>query len=203
MAAACVFLILYSDYRISSFSKNCYNDPADIPGKKIGLLLGTSKYLSKGKHNFYYKYRIDAAVELFRLGKISYILVSGDNATMNYDEPTTIKKDLVNRGIPEKRIFLDYAGFRTLDSVERCKEVFGETDIVVISQQFHNERALYIAKKKGINAVGFNARDVDFRYGYKTKLREKFARVKTILDIHLLNTQPKFLGPKIEISEQQ
>ncbi len=179
-------------------SDKVFNSTKEIPFNKVGLFLGTGKILSNGRINLYYKYRIEAAVELFKAGKIDFIIVSGDNSKKDYDEPSTIKEDLIKNGVPAKRIFLDYAGFRTLDSVVRCKEIFGQSSITIISQQFHNERAIYIAKRKDIDAVGFNAQDVNVRYGFKTRLREKFARVKMVLDL-IFGKKPKFLGEKIEI----
>jgi len=193
-------LILLSYQTISQTSEACYEDPVSLPRKKVGLLLGTSKYRVGGEINLYYRYRVEAAVRLFESGKIRFILISGDNATQSYNEPSTFRQDLIEAGIPDKRIYLDYAGFRTLDSVVRCKEVFQEEDIIIISQPFHNERAVYIAQQKGLQALGFNAQDVPFRYGWKIQLREVFARVKTLLDLYILHTEPRFLGEKIEIS---
>ena len=181
-----------------SASDKVFNSTKEIPHNKVGLFLGTGKVLSNGRINLYYKYRIDAAVKLFKAGKIDFILVSGDNSTKDYDEPSTIKEDLIKKGIPSSKIYLDYAGFRTLDSVVRCKEIFGQNSITIISQQFHNERAIYIAKRKDIEAVGFNAKDVNVHYGFKTRLRERFARVKMVLDL-IFGKKPKFLGEKIEI----
>ena len=177
-----------------------YNKTNEIPYNKVGLVLGTSKYAVSGNVNLFYKYRIQAAIKLYKAGKIKYIIVSGDNGTQYYDEPTTFKEDLVKGGIPEERIFLDYAGFRTLDSVIRCKEIFGQESVTVISQQFHNERAIAIANAKNINAIGFNAKNVGGRSGKKVKIREALARVKLSLDL-LFNKQPKFLGDKIIIPE--
>jgi SanA protein len=94
---------------------------------------------------------------------------------------------------------LDYAGFRTLDSVVRCREVFSEDSITIISQEFHNQRALFIANKSGVNAIAFNAQEVSKNYSLKTCIREYFARVKCVLDIYILHTDPKFLGEKIKI----
>ncbi len=181
-----------------SASDKVFNSTKEIPHNKVGLFLGTGKILSNGRINLYYKYRIEAAVELFKAGKVDFILVSGDNSKKDYDEPSTIKEDLINKGIPSSKIYLDYAGFRTLDSVVRCKEIFGQSSITVISQQFHNERAIYIAKRKDINAIGFNAKDVNVHYGFKTRIRERFARVKMVLDL-IIGKKPKFLGKKIEI----
>jgi SanA protein len=181
-----------------SASEKVFNSTKEIPYNKVGLFLGTGKILSNGRINLYYKYRIEAAVKLFKAGKIDFIIVSGDNSTKDYDEPSTIKEDLIKNGVPANRIFLDYAGFRTLDSVVRSKEIFGQSSITIISQQFHNERAIYIAKRKDIDAVGFNAKDVNVHYGFKTRLRERFARVKMVLDL-IFGKKPKFLGEKIEI----
>ncbi|MBL1281312.1 MAG: YdcF family protein [Fluviicola sp.] len=179
-------------------SKFCYNSIKEIPKMRTGLLLGTSKYTARGNINQYYQNRINATVDLFNAGKIKFVLISGDNGTKNYDEPTTMKEDLIVRGIPAKKIFLDYAGFRTLDSVVRAKKVFGQTKLCIISQQFHNERAIYIAEKSGIEAVGFNANKVSKLYGVKTQIREFFARAKAVLDM-IFGVSPKFLGEKIEI----
>ena len=191
--------IIISEILVEGYADNkVYNDAAEIPSNKVGLLLGTSKKLQNGRKNLYYAYRLDAAEDLFRRGKIRFILVSGDNSTVYYDEPTTIKKDLIQRGIPESKIFLDYAGFRTYDSVIRCKKVFQEDKITVISQQFHNERAIFIANMNDLDAIGYNAKDVSVNFGLKVKLRERFARVKMMIDL-LIGKDPKFLGETIEI----
>ncbi len=177
-----------------------FSTVSKIPSNKVGLLLGTIKTLKNGRLNLYYKYRIKAAHQLFVADKIKYILISGDNSTKNYDEPTTMKKDLISLGVPAEKIFLDYAGFRTFDSMVRCKNIFGQDSVTVISQPFHNERAIYIAKSKGMYAVGFNAKDVSIRYGIKIRIREYFARVKMILDL-ILCKEPHFMGKKIEIKK--
>ena len=125
-------------------------------------------------------------------------MVSGDNGSQYYNEPNVFKKDLVKGGIPAERIFLDYAGFRTLDSMVRAKAIFGLEDVTIISQKFHNERAIYLAEKKGLHAIGFNADGISLNQGLKVQIREYFARVKVFIDL-ALNTQPKFFGEKIEI----
>ena len=119
-------------------------------------------------------------------------MVSGDNGSIYYNEPNTIKKDLVKGGIPEERIYLDYAGFRTLDSVVRAKEVFGLDQVTVISQEFHNERAIYLGKHKGLMAIGYNAQDISGNEAVKVHFREYFARVKVFIDL-ILNIQPRLL----------
>ncbi|WP_340154280.1 ElyC/SanA/YdcF family protein [uncultured Winogradskyella sp.] len=170
-----------------------YNDIESIPKNKVGLVLGASRLAPSGNINLFYKHRVDAAVALYNACKIEYILVSGDNSRKDYDEPTDFKNDLIEKGIPAERIFLDYAGFRTLDSIVRAKEIFGQDAITIISQKFHNERAIYIAQHFGINAIAYNAKDV-----FKRPTREYLARAKASLDL-LFNVEPKFLGDKIAI----
>ena len=192
-------IIGISDYMVKKSAKDgLFVSTTEIPFNKVGLLLGTGKFLKSGRVNLYYSYRIDAAVRLFESGKITDILVSGDNSREEYDEPSTFKEDLIDRGVPANKIHLDYAGFRTLDSVVRSKAIFGQESITIISQPFHNERAVFIANAKGINAVGFNAKDVSGRYGLKVQLRERLARVKVLLDM-LVGKEPKFLGKQVEI----
>ncbi len=199
LVAIPVLFIVVSNYAIESYAQDkTYYDVSTIQKNKVGLVLGTSKTLQNGHINLYFKYRIEATVALYKEGKIDFVLVSGDNSTTSYDEPTDFKDELVKRGIPEHKIFLDYAGFRTLDSVIRAKEIFGQEKITIISQEFHNERAIYLAGKNDIEAIGFNATDVSRRYGIKVQLREYLARTKVFLDI-LFGVNPKFLGKKIEI----
>lgn len=175
-----------------------YSDADAIPYNKTGLLLGTGKFLSNGRVNRYYQYRIDAALSLIRKQKIKYLIISGDNSRVDYNEPQTMKNDLVKAGVDSSVIFLDYAGFRTFDSIVRLEEIFGQDSVTIISQPFHNERAVYLATKKGIAAIGFNARDVAASAGIKVKIREKLARVKVFID-GWLNRKPKFGGEKINL----
>lgn len=192
-------LIFISDYIIVGAAKNkTFSTLSEIPKNKVGLVLGTSKYLKDRRVNLYFTHRINATVQLFKIGKIDFVLISGDNGSVNYDEPNDFKNELLKKGIPEDKIFLDYAGFRTLDSVVRAKEIFGQNSITVISQEFHNERAIYLASKHAVSAVGYNAKDVSLNYGFKTQLREYLARTKAFLDI-VIGIEPKFLGNKIEI----
>lgn len=194
-----LLLLIFSNYTIAQTAKNkTFSSTSQIKKNKVGLLLGTAKYYKTGGINLYFKYRIDAAVELYKSGKIDYILVSGDNSTVYYNEPMTFKKELIKRGIPAEVIYLDYAGFRTLDSVIRAKEIFEQEEITIISQQFQNERAIYIAESKGIKAIGFNAKDMEGTNGIKVKFREYFARTKAFMDI-VFNVQPRFYGEKVPI----
>ena len=178
------------DYVTSSINK--------LPKEKVGLVLGTSKSLKNGNKNPYFFYRIEAAEELFKSGKIDYIIVSGDNSSQYYNEPEDMQTELIARGIPKTKIFLDFAGLRTLDSVVRAKEIFGQNSYLIISQRFHNERAVFLAQKKGIEAYGYNAKDVNKKAGFKTNLREYFAGVKVFWDL-FFGVDPKFSGSKVVI----
>lgn len=202
LAASCFLLLLACNAWINKSTRpQLYTDSAAIPARKVGLVLGASRNTVRGTDNMYFTYRMQAAYELYKTGKVQYLLLSGDNHTEGYDEPTDMRDALLKLGVPDSCIVLDYAGFRTLDSVIRCKEVFGEDSITVISQEFHNQRAVFIANKSGMHAIGFNAREVNKNYSFKTRFREYFARVKCVLDLYILHTDPKFLGEKIKIGK--
>ncbi len=198
IAFLCISTVFTSFWIDHKAKGKTFDSIDEIPKNKVGLVLGTGKYTSNGSINLYYKYRIDAAVTLYNSGKVDYLLISGDNSSKNYDEPTEFKNDLIAQGIPPEKIFLDYAGFRTLDSVVRAKEIFGQHTFTIISQKFHNQRAIYLAKSYGIDAIGYNAKDVMGAYGLKTQIREYLARAKASLDV-FFNVEPKFLGKKITI----
>ena len=183
---------------VSSAKGHLYADTNTIPFNRVGLLLGTSKAGRNGHNNPYYDHRIEATIKLMRAQKIKYLVISGDNGRQDYNEPEMMRSDLIRAGVDSSLIYLDYAGFRTFDSIKRLKEIFGQDSVTVISQQFHNERAIYIASKEGISAIGFNAADVGSRQGMKTQIREKLARVKVFVD-YLFGAKPKYLGSKIAI----
>jgi SanA protein len=190
---------LLADYQIKQqTSQYVYSDISGLPYNRVGLLLGTSKHTSSGRENWYFKNRITATKELFQNHKIDFLIISGDNSRQNYNEPRDMKEALVKEGIDSTRIFLDFAGFRTFDSIVRAKKVFGQSKVTIISQQFHNERAVFIARKVGMQAVGYNAQDVRYFGGLKTKVREKFARLLAVTDM-FIGTEPKFLGKTIVI----
>jgi SanA protein len=194
--------IVWSNYWIISSTKTqLYTDITKIPSRKVGLVLGASKQTSRATSNLYFTYRMQAAYQLFKAHKVQYLLVSGDNHVKGYDEPSDMRDALLALGIPDSCIVLDYAGFRTLDSVVRCDEVFGEDSVTIISREFHNQRAVFIANKSHISAIAFNAQEVNKNYSFRTRIREYFARVKCVLDIYLLGTSPKFLGDKIKIGK--
>ncbi|WP_027378894.1 SanA/YdcF family protein [Chryseobacterium daeguense] len=199
LLVAGIIFIAWANYSIKKDTEAyIFYNISDIPETKTALLLGTSKNLNSGLPNAYFYNRIQAAVDLYKSGKIKYIIVSGDNSTKDYNEPEDMLLTLNKYGIPQDRIFLDHAGFRTLDSVVRAKEIFGQTKLIIISQKFHNERAVFLAKHNGIDAFGYNAKDVNKYAGFKTNIREYLAKAKAYYDL-LVGVEPKFGGEKILI----
>ncbi len=202
LIAILLIVVFYFNHMVTAKTQPYLNNSIEeVEPVKVAVLLGTSQFLSNGQKNQYFEFRMNAATELYNAGKVQYVLVSGDNRKRNYNEPVAMQNALIKRGIPEENIVLDYAGFRTLDSMVRAREVFGQKKFIVISQKFHNERAVYIARKKGIEAFGYNARDVEVRAGFKTRVREVLARTKMMLDLYILRTQPHFLGEEVKIGE--
>lgn len=199
IAACIVIAVLYCNRSVEAAARGkTFSDVSALPEHHVGLLLGTGKYLENGSLNLYYRYRVEAAEQLLKAGKVSYLVISGDNSRKDYNEPEMMRADLVAAGIDSTRIYLDYAGFRTFDSMVRLREIFSQDSVTIISQQFHNERALYIAQREGITAIGFNAQDVTAYAGRRTQFREKLARVKVFAD-YIFGVDPKFLGPKVNI----
>ena len=197
---AALALVLFANVQIARASEGRVYHAADsIPENSVGLLLGTSPYLVSGRLNPFFEHRIRAAVELLRAGRIEYILASGDNEHRSYNEPVQMKKALLAAGVPEAAIVLDFAGFRTLDSVVRASEVFGQERLTVISQEFHTRRALYIASRYTIDAVAFAADDVGGYTGVRMQLREQLARTLAVLDVQVLGTRPRFLGEPVPV----
>jgi SanA protein len=199
LALVVVAFVLCQFFVKRAGSDRIYDDAAKIPAREVGLVLGTSERLNEGGENPFFKKRIDAAAELYRRGKVRHLLVSGDNRTHGYNEPADMRRALLARGVPARAISLDYAGLRTLDSIVRAKEVFGQTRFTVISQRDHDARALLIAKHYDIDAIAFAATDVRFRYAVRAHIHEWFARVKVVLDLYVLQTRPRHLGPKITL----
>ncbi|MCV6637429.1 ElyC/SanA/YdcF family protein [Candidatus Albibeggiatoa sp. nov. NOAA] len=195
-----LLIIVFCNVWINEQTKNrLYSDVEQIQPKKVALVLGANKYVAGGRINLFFRFRMEAAAKLYHAGKVQHILVSGDNGTRAYNEPVEMQKYLVELGIPAEKITLDYAGFRTLDSVVRANKVFQQDDFIVVSQAFHNRRALFIADHYHIQAIGFNAQDVAQSHSLKTRVREYFAKVKAVLDLYILGTQPKFLGDAVSL----
>lgn len=193
---AAVAFVLFANLRIIRAHRDrLYTDVGRIPARETGLVLGASRVLRDGGPNPHFTSRMDATAELYRAGKIKRVIVSGDNSRSTYDEPTMMKESLVARGVPASAIVCDYAGFRTLDSVVRARSAFGLTDCIIITQRYHNTRALEIAGATGLDALGFCAKDVRFSHSVRTELREVASRTVAILDLYVWHRQPRFPGP--------
>ena len=189
-----VTALLAADLRVERRAAGrVYRDVDDIPAREYGLLPGTSR-LVHGKYlNTYFYNRIHAALELYRAGKIRKIIVSGDNGRADYNETGDMARELIAEGVAPEDVLSDYAGFRTLDSVVRARNLFGASELTVISQRFHCERAIYLASEHGVDALGFEAEEVAPRaIRAKLAMREAFARVLAVLDAEVLKTKPHF-----------
>ncbi len=173
-----------------------FRSVAAVPQNEVAVVLGTAKTTMRGRSNLHFQQRIDAAVSLYRAGKVKHLLVSGDNHIKGYDEPTDMRDALVAAGVPTNAITCDYAGFRTLDSVVRAKTVFGLTRCTIVSEEFHCPRALWIAGRHGLDAVAFAAPDLkSMRWSLRVKAREVLARGWCGIDLYVLHRGPKFPGP--------
>ncbi|MBU6413348.1 MAG: YdcF family protein [Planctomycetes bacterium] len=178
----------------SSTTSHIHRDINTLPAHDIALVLGANP-LTQGRPNLFFTSRIDTAATLYSSGKVRHFIVSGDNHTVEYDEPTAMHDALISRGIPASSITLDYAGFRTLDSVLRARDVFGQSRFIIISQEFHCARALFIAHANNIDAIAYPAPDIRGKAGLTVRARETLARTLAVLDTHILNTAPHFPGP--------
>ena len=177
-----------------------FDEPDRLPFNEVGLVLGTSKESAgPGRRNPPFYHRVDAAAALYRAERVRHLLLSGDNGTRGYDEPTDMQAALLARGVPADALTLSDAGFRTLDSVVRAKETFGQRKRTVITDRFHAYRAVFLAEHDGIDAVAFPSAEVELRWSLKARSREWFADVKACLDLYVLHTRSRFLGPPVEV----
>jgi SanA protein len=187
--------LLLVDLSITLSTRSAIVETIDeVEPVEVALILGTSRG-QRGKPNRFYQARIEAAAALYHAGRVRGILVSGDNATRYYNEPVSMQKDLMALAIPADHITLDYAGFRTLDSMVRAKEVFGLDQLLVVSQRFHVARAIFLARRFGIDARGFAAVDPPPTGYLKVRAREVLARAAAVLDI-VTGRGPRFLGER-------
>lgn len=176
-----------------------FTEPTEVPPRRVAIVLGCAERLANGRPNLYFTFRVHAAAELYHAGVVEYILVSGDNRRHDINDPEDMKRALAALGVPEDRVVCDYAGLRTLDTVVRARKVFQLEDAVVVSQDWHTRRAIYLAQGHGLDLVAFAARDVSTRSGVRTRLREQLAKVKAFLDLRVLRTAPRHLGEPVHI----
>lgn len=167
-----------------STREQVYTDVNQVPARPTALLLGTSKYVGKRLNQFYMT-RVEQAASLYRQGKVKRFIVSGYRASRYYNEPRTMLRDLVKRGVPEEIIEVDNEGFRTIDSLLHAKNRFGEDRLIIVSQRFHLTRALFIARHLDMDCVGFIADDAPFSYYWRTRLREVAARILAVWEVYI------------------
>lgn len=165
-----------------------------VPKRKVALVLGTSPYTSSGAENLLFNYRIKAAAQLLQAGKVEHLLLSGSNPSQYYNEPQLMYKALEHHGVSGSDMTMDFAGLRTLDSVVRANKVFCLESYTVVSQRFHNFRAVFIARHRGIDAVAYSWPHEDAQQPFFTEAREFLARVVAALDVLVLHSRPKYLG---------
>ncbi|MCI5778744.1 MAG: YdcF family protein [Lentisphaeria bacterium] len=193
LSAAGLF-VWYCDRMIAGCEARCYDDLSAVPPRETALVPGAARITPAGIPNCYFQSRVAAAAQLYHAGKVRHILISGDNSRRDYNEPRDMFEALRELDVPESAMTLDYAGFRTLDSVVRAKTAFGCDRIVIVSQRFHAARAVYIARKHGIDAIGFVAvENVSDRVRRRNHFREYFARVAAWLDVNVWHRPPKFV----------
>ncbi|MDE6341259.1 MAG: YdcF family protein [Muribaculaceae bacterium] len=181
--------VLGCDLMVSDSAKErLYDDVATLPHRKVGLIPGTSPISTwNGRRNYYFDHRIKAGAELYKAGKVDWLVVSGGdyrNTENGYDEPVAMRDSLMKQGVDSTRIILDYDGTRTLNSIAKMRDVYCQDSIIIISQKYHNERALYQAKHLGIDAIAFNATTPGRRTSWwRNRGREVLARVKLFIDV--------------------
>lgn len=198
-----VLLLLGSNaWVMLSTHKQVFKDVNEVPHKSIALVLGTSNRLSDGRPNPYFTNRIETAYQLFIKGKVDHIIVSGDNRSRYYNEPVAMRKALIEKGVPSSDITLDFAGLRTLDSIVRCKEIFGQESVTIITQPFHSYRALFISQYYNMDAVVMVANEPEAWQSTKVVARELLARPLAVLDLYIFKTTPRFLGEKEELNRR-
>lgn len=177
-----------------------FENVASLPHRQVGVVLGTAKYYRTGVLNQYYLYRMQGALNAYNSGKVNYLLLSGDNAQQSYNEPRTMRRDLIKGGVDPADIVLDYAGFRTLDSIVRTRKVFDTNDFIIITQRFHCERALFIALHLGIQAQCYAVPSP--KNMLNVRVREVGARLGALADLFIMKREPRFLGPLVPIPAQ-
>lgn len=192
---------------VRNASGKIFDDIDKIPHYKVGMLLATSPITPGGARNYYFDNRISAADELYKAGKVDYIIASGGDYTQTHkygcDEPKAIRDSLVARGVPEDVILLDYRGERTIYSVMNVRNVYGLDSVLFISQKYHNERAIYLAENEGIKAIAYNAKPSHIRRNrVKNTIREYFARVKMFIDVFKgTHHSPSNLSDEVEYND--
>lgn len=194
--ALVLFFAACNAWVIMSTSNRVFTELNEVPSTQVGLVLGTSKKFANGQPNSYFEGRMDAAARLYKEGKVKHLILSGDNRTRYYNEPADMQKALEKRGVPERVISADNAGLRTLDSVVRSNRIFGNQEIIVVTQRFHSYRAVFIGQYYGINTYAYTAESLPLRASLNLLVREFLARPMAVIDLYVLNKLPAQTGAR-------
>ncbi|OGJ56168.1 hypothetical protein A2706_01975 [Candidatus Peribacteria bacterium RIFCSPHIGHO2_01_FULL_51_35] len=199
LGTALAFLLINA-LILGSTRDSLYTKIEDVPPAQAALVLGAAVYRNS-KVSFFLLDRLESAEELYRAKKVQKIIVSGDHGQPEYNEVSTMRDVLLDRGVPAEDIFMDHAGFDTYDSVYRAKEIFEVENLIIVTQKFHLPRALYIANALDLDAVGLVAdrRTYTEEVLLRNVKRESLARVKAFFDV-LFRVKPTHLGEKIPIT---
>lgn len=202
LAAGLVLALLLGNlWVVNNTEGELYTNWAALPENEVGLVLGTSPFTREGAPNPHFAGRIAAAVELYQLGRVKHLIVSGANPDASYNEPRRMWQALTAAGVPAQAITMDFAGLRTFDSMARAKLVFGLTRFTVITQDYHAYRALFIGRKLGMSPVAYAPAGESSGPAFRPYMRELAARVWAILDLYLLDTAPRFVGEPVPLPE--
>jgi len=180
-----VLVVLLSNrWVINSTDGMLYKDSSLLPDNEVGLVLGCSPFVSSGKPSPQFRGRMQAAADLYRLGKVKRLILSGANPDSRYNEPKKMREALLELGVPSEAMVLDFAGDSTYESVDRAGEVFNLTRYTIVTQKYHAYRALFLARKLGMRAVAYQApiEGVDGP-GFRHPPREVFARLLAVMDV--------------------
>jgi SanA protein len=191
-AAAAAALLSVNAWVLFFGSRGIIAEAKNLPKQATGLVLGTSpRSAGGGAPNPFFEGRMDTTARLFQAGILERVLVSGDNRVPNYNEPAAMRDALLQRGVPSSAISMDSAGIRTLDSIVRAQKTFHlENNLVIVTDDFHLPRAMFLAAETGLQALGFASEHVPWRRSYRTRIREWFSRGRACLDIYFWKTQP-------------
>lgn len=170
----------------------------EVPARPVAIVPG-ARVDGRGRPTPILEDRLRCALDLYRAGRVERILASGDHGTPGYDEPNAMGRWLVRRGVRSADVYLDHAGVRTLDTMERAARVFEVRAAVVCTQRFHVHRAVFLARRAGIDAVGLLADRWEYRAARRDRAREVVARTVALLDSYVLGREPRHLGPPIPI----
>ncbi|GHA95762.1 vancomycin high temperature exclusion protein [Modicisalibacter luteus] len=187
--AANTWILARTQDRIETDLLLCATEP-------VGIVFGTSYWARGGGRNPLYSARLGAASQLLRTQRVQHLLLSGDNRTRFYNEPVTMWRDLRASNVRDIDMTLDYAGFSTFDTLIRAREIFGVSRTLLITQDWHLPRALFIADALGIEAMGCAAPTPAVSGVWQLHVREWLARVATLGDLYLWGRKPYFLGPR-------